>query len=144
MSSIPVTSSANVATDLVGDVHYQEIKLIDGTTGSGTAVSAHATRGLKVDPLVLVTADADLTQLITVTTAGTPVQGPAKTNPGGWMVKSDPDNTGSVWFMYHGQTKALKGFPLGVGESMVVPVESLAALDFDADTSGDKVHATKL
>lgn len=93
---------------------------------------------------VMVTASADLTQLITVTTAGTPVQGPAVTNPGGWILKADPANSGSAWFMFHGQTKALKGFPLGVGESMMVPVESLADLDFDADTNGNKVHAAKL
>ena len=63
-----------------------------------------------VDPTV--TADADLTQLITVTTAGTPVQGPNKSNPGGWVLKANADNTDTVYFMFHGQTKAAKGFPL--------------------------------
>lgn len=142
--SIPVTSTADVATDLAGGVHYQKTKLVDGTPGSETVVTAHATRGLKVDPIVPVTADADLTQIITVTTVGTSVQGPAVTNPGGWILKASPANVGSVWFFFHGQTKALKGFPLAVGESMMVPVESLADLDFDADTNGNKIHAAKL
>ena len=93
---------------------------------------------------LLVAADADLTQIITVTTAGTVVQGPAKTNPGGWVIKANPTNTGNVWFMYHGQSKASKGFPLGIGDSMIVPIESLADLDFDADNNGGKIHASKL
>ena len=93
---------------------------------------------------VMITPDADLTQVVTVTTAGTPVQGPAKSNPGGWMAKSDPANTGSVWFMFHGQTKANKGFPLGIGEVMPIHVESLADLDFDADTNGNKIRILKL
>jgi hypothetical protein len=91
-----------------------------------------------------VTADADLTQTITVTTAGTPVQGPDKSNPGGWMLKANPSNTGSVWVMFHGQTKAAKGFPLEVGNPICAPVLNLSSLDFDADTSGGKVHAIKL
>ena len=96
-----------------------------------------------VDPCI--TADADLTQLITVTAAGTPVQGPDKSNPGGWMLKANPSNTGSVWVMFHGQTKAAKGFPLEVGGNPIcVPVVNLSGLDFDADTSGGKVHAIKL
>ena len=57
----------------------------------------------------LVTADADVTQHIVVTTAGTPVQGPAKTNPGGWMIGNYATNTTIVYFMYHGQTNANKG-----------------------------------
>lgn len=91
-----------------------------------------------------VVADADYTQLITVTTAGTPVQGPAKTNPSGWLLKADPANAGSVWFMFHGQTKAAKGFPLGVGESMLTQIEDLSTLDFDADNNGGKLHAVKI
>ena len=95
-------------------------------------------------PEPVVDPDANLTQLVTVTTAGTPVQGPDKSNPGGWMLKADPANTGSVWFMFHGQTKATKGFPLEVGEVMIVPVENLSDLDFDADTSGGKIRALKM
>lgn len=144
MDNITIATGVAVRTDEFNGVHTQMVKLVDGTADGATVVTAHVTRGLKVDPLVPVTASADLTQLITVTAAGTPVQGPAVTNPGGWVLKSDPANTGSVWFMFHGQTKALKGFPLAVGESMIVPVESLADLDFDADTNGNKIHAAKL
>jgi hypothetical protein len=95
---------------------------------------------------LLVSADADITQLITVAVAGgTPaVQGPDKSNPGGWILKADPNNTGSVWFFFHGQTKDLKGFPLGIGEAAFVMVENLSSLDFDADANGAKIHALKV
>lgn len=93
---------------------------------------------------VLVTADADLTHIITVTSAGTPEAGPDKENPNGWILKANPDNTDTVWYMFAGQTKAAKGFPLNAGEAMIVPVRNLNQLSFDADVSGDKVHAAKL
>lgn len=93
---------------------------------------------------VLVTADADLTQIITVTSAGTPVQGPDKDNPNGWGVKASPANAGTVYFFFWGQTKAGKGFPLAPGDPFPVPVRNLNELGFDADNNGDKVHAAKL
>lgn len=93
----------------------------------------------------LVTADADLTQLITVATSGTPVQGPAKTNAGGWWITADPTNLKPIRFMFHGQTAAAKGFPLDAGDKMFLPVSSLASVDFDVDSGGNgsKVWACK-
>lgn len=132
-NEVVVKSAIPAGTNNIGDVDVATLPaLAAGSNLIGKVAS------------VMVTADADLTQLITVAAAGTPVQGPAVTNPGGWMIKADPANTGSVWLMFHGQTKAAKGFPLGVGESTIPPVESLADLDFDADTSGGKIHAMKL
>lgn len=94
---------------------------------------------------VLVTADADITQLITVTTAGTPVQGPNKTNPGGWILKVSPTNTVPMRFMFHGQTASAKGYPMSSGEWMYIPISNLSDLDFDADTGGNgsKIWACK-
>lgn len=88
--------------------------------------------------------DADLTQVITVDVAGTPVQSPDKSNPTGWHIKASPTNTGNVFAMFHGQTKALKGFPLGPGESAFPAIENLSAFDFDTDTAGNKIHAMKV
>jgi len=89
----------------------------------------------------LITPDADITQLITVATSGSPVQGPAKTNPGGWYLAPGTTNTGAVYFMYHGQTKATKGMP--IAQLTPVPVSDLSSLDFDADTSGNIILASK-
>lgn len=144
-----------IAVDAPGDATYgQDVDVIrlpalvagDNNIGNVDIASAIPAGSNVIGKVasVMVTADADLTQIITVTTAGTPAQGPAVTNPGGWILKANPSNTGSVWFMFHGQTKAAKGFPIGVGESAIPPVESLSDLDFDADTSGGKIHAAKL
>lgn len=159
--NISIATATSIATDDVDGVQYQYVKLADGTADSAAVIAGDAANGLDVDvtrlpalaagsniigkvQAVMVTADADLTQIITVTTVGTPVQGPAVTNPGGWILKASPANVGSVWFFFHGQTKALKGFPLGVGESTVISVENLSSYDFDADTAGNKIHAAKL
>ena len=92
---------------------------------------------------VMVTADADLTQVITVTTTGTPVQGPNKSNPSGWYIKAATANTGVMYFMFHGQTAAAKGFPLSAGQVMFLPVANLSGLDFDATVNGEKVVCSK-
>lgn len=92
---------------------------------------------------VLVTADADITQLITVANAGTPVQGPDKTNAGGWFIKAEVANTGTIYWMFHGQTKATKGYPLSAGDADFVPVSDLNSIDFDSSVSGEKVWAHK-
>lgn len=92
----------------------------------------------------LITADADMTQLVTVTTAGTPVQGPDKNNAGGWAVKADPANTGYIYFMFHGQTAAAKGFPLSAGQTFVLPILNLSSVDFDASVNAQKVWLAKL
>jgi len=93
---------------------------------------------------VMVTPTVDLTQIITVTTAGTPVQGPNVDNPNGWLLKAGADNTDTVYFMFYGQTKSTKGFPLNAGEAIILPVRNLSSLGFDADVSGEKIHAAKL
>ena len=98
----------------------------------------------KQAPIMVETTDADITQLITVTTAGTPVQGPDKSNISGWMIKADPTNVGNVWFMFHGQTKAAKGFPVAVGEAAPLYTQNLSSIDFDADTNGNKIRALKV
>lgn len=85
-----------------------------------------------------VTADANLTGIVTVSTAGVPVQGTAVTNDGGFFLKAHPDNTDTVWVFDYGQTKAA-GFPLNAGETIPMPVDDLSDLGFDADVSGEKV-----
>ena len=46
--------------------------------------------------------------------------------------------------MFWGQAAAAKGFPLAVGEPMLLAVENLSDIGFDADTSGDKIRAVKI
>lgn len=48
--SITPGSGALAATDEIGGVHYQRIKIIDGTADSTAAIPGDATYGLDVDP----------------------------------------------------------------------------------------------
>jgi len=121
--------------DLSLESQNVKIKLVDN--GDGTYSLGNTT-------VLTTTVDADFTQLITVTTSGVPVQGPNKSNPGGWFLKANPNNTGNVWYMYHGQTKVLKGFPLSAGDLSIANVLNLNMLDFDSDYSAGKIHASKL
>ena len=81
---------------------------------------------------------------ITVSTAGTAVQGPATT---GLLVavKAMAGNTGLVYVGNDdaADVTALNGFELSQGEGVVVR-KGLAALWFDAATSGDKLSWLEL
>lgn len=76
---------------------------------------------------------------ITVTTAGTAVQGTDL--PGGeFMLKAHPDNTDTVWVgNVSGDVASSNGFPLNPGETVVVRVSNLDALWFDAEVNGEKI-----
>lgn len=45
-------SGATVATDDVSGVHYQQVKIVDGTLDSTTALKVNATNALAVEPFV--------------------------------------------------------------------------------------------
>ena len=91
---------------------------------------------------------------ITVTTAGTAVQGPS--TPAGkiFALKAHPDNTDTVWFGNDDadDVTSSNGFPLNPGEGVTIdidaiettPASNLAALWFDADVNGEKICWLKL
>lgn len=78
--------------------------------------------------------------LITVTTAGTAVQGPATTGAAAVAVKAHPDNSDTVWVGNDGagDVANTNGFPLNPGEGVVLPGD-LENYYFDADVSGEKL-----
>ena len=78
---------------------------------------------------------------ITVTTAGTAVQGTNIGLANGVYLKADPDNTDAVFVGNDGADDVTNanGFPLGVGETILVQVSNLNMLWFDADVSGEKI-----
>lgn len=47
--AVTAGSGTNIATDDVGGVHYQRVKLVDGTLDSSAAIGGDATNGLDVD-----------------------------------------------------------------------------------------------
>jgi len=103
------------------------------TDNDGVLTTHHNIDGI-FSPVVV---DADITQKIIVTTAGSPVQGPSKINEGGWTLKASPFNNAIVRLMFHGQLSSNKGFPLDLGDSYLFNGSDLSQLDFDADSGGD-------
>lgn len=80
-----------------------------------------------------------LSGLITVTTAGTAVQGPATSDSFAYAVKAHPDNSDTVWVgNVAGDVSNANGFPLNPGEGVVVP-GSLDRYWFDSDVNGEKL-----
>lgn len=72
---------------------------------------------------------------ITITTAGTPVQGTDQ-QANDIYLAGHPSNAGNVWVGGIGDANK---YPIPPGQQVVVNVGNLNALEFDADTSGDKV-----
>ncbi len=83
---------------------------------------------------------------ITITTAGTAVQGPASPQGRRWALVAHPDNTNDVWVGNDGSddVTASNGFPLIAGVVLEYSAASLRSLWFDADTNGEKVCWFKL
>lgn len=78
---------------------------------------------------------------LTISTAGSPVRGPAQAAGTYFALKAHPSNAGTVWFGNDGADSVGNGsgFPLDPGEMVEVYARTLAALFFDADTDGDRV-----
>jgi len=77
---------------------------------------------------------------ITVTTAGTAVQGTATDKHYGIYIKALIGNTGLVYFGNDGagDVTSANGYELSPGNQVLVEVSNLANLWFDSATNGDK------
>lgn len=77
---------------------------------------------------------------ITVTTAGTEVQGPDVPLTNGIFIKALAGNTGVVYVGNDGAgaVSSSTGFQLDKGDLILVQVDNLNKLWFDAATNGDK------
>ena len=90
-----------------------------------------------------------LSGLITVTTAGTAVQGPTAPKGAIFALKGHPDNTDTVWVGNDGadDVTSSNGFPMNAGEGVTIDIDTLegtagtnlSALWFDADVNGEKI-----
>jgi hypothetical protein len=83
--------------------------------------------------------DTTFSGQVTVTTAGTPVQGPNKAGTRGFLITPLSTNTGVIWVFPWGSTKTVKGFPIAIGSSVVLNVTNLNQVGFDVDTSGNAI-----
>ncbi|TXH52996.1 MAG: hypothetical protein E6Q97_14315 [Desulfurellales bacterium] len=81
-----------------------------------------------------------LSGIITVSTAGTAVQGSATPAVYAVAVKAHPNNSDTVWIGNDdaGDVSNANGFPLNPGEGVVVQGD-LSQYWFDVDVSGEKI-----
>lgn len=80
---------------------------------------------------------------VTVTTAGTAVQASATSTIGGtFLVKPDPNNTGSIYVGGDGEgdVSSTTGFELDPGEQAVIDLPTLSKLWVDSSVNGEKAH----
>jgi len=77
---------------------------------------------------------------ITVTTAGTAVQGTSTPNYTGFFIRALSGNTGNVYLGNDGagDVTSANGYELAPGDQIYIEVPNLSDLWFDAATNGDK------
>jgi hypothetical protein len=115
------------------------VDLGDGTHAPKTVTTLNGEE-LEVISPVLVTSTA-ITGQITVTTAGTAVQGPDVPLPNGVFIKALAGNTGKVYVGNDGagDVTSGNGYELEAGKAAPpIQVANLNELWFDAATNGDK------
>lgn len=78
---------------------------------------------------------------ITVTSAGTEVQGTAVKTPNGVFVKAMGANTGYMYVGNNGDgtVSSTTGYELDAGDQIYIPVAMLSDLWVDASVNGEKV-----
>ena len=81
---------------------------------------------------------------VTVTTSGTPVQGPDVSGLRGFIVTPYTTNSGYTWIIPHGGSKSTQGYPIGVGVQTFLNVADLNQVDFDCDTNANILCWLKL
>lgn len=82
---------------------------------------------------------AILSHVVTVTTAGTAVQGP-DTGAGVFIVGGDPANTGYIYVGNDGAGDVAlgNGHKLGAGQQVPIQVGNMNQVYFDASVNGEK------
>lgn len=77
---------------------------------------------------------------VTVSTAGTAVQGADVQNDGGFWIKALAANSGVIYVGNDGagDVTSANGFQLSAGDKILVNVNNLKDFWFDAATNGDK------
>jgi hypothetical protein len=130
IGNVDIASAIPAGTNNIGDVDVLTLPVLPAGTN---------TIGAVIGPAVSVA--SAISGLITVTTAGTAVQGGNVALTNGVFVKAHPDNTDTVWVGNDGagDVAATNGYPLNAGEFIVIQVDNLSDLWFDADVNGEKI-----
>lgn len=132
------SGTANVSTDDVGGVQFQNVKLDIG--GNGLSVPLSSTNPLPVTASVI---NASITDGRTVvTTAGTRVALASSTVVKEVVITAETDNTGIVVVGGSTCVAALatrRGIPLNAGDSVSFQITNLNAISIDSTVSTDGV-----
>ncbi len=137
--AITAGSGTSVATDDVSGVHYQKVKLIDGTADSSAAIKGDATYGLDVDVTRLPSLPAGDNNIgnVDIVTMPNVVLGAGSATIGKLAANSGVD-IGDV------DVKSLPSLPAGTNNIGDVDVVSLPAHGASAETSSIYNGATAL
>lgn len=132
------SGTASIATDDVGGVQYQSVKLDIG--GNGLSVPVSSSNPL---PVTSSTTNASVTDgRKVVTTAGTRVALAASTVVKEVVITAETDNTGIVVVGGSTVVAALatrSGIPLNAGDSISFQITNLNAISLDSTVSTDGV-----
>ena len=133
------SGTANVASDDVGGVQFQNVKIDIGGNGVSVPLSA-------ANPLPVTTTSANTTVTdgrTVVTTAGTRVALASSTACKEVIITAETDNTGIVVVGAAATVVAAiatrRGVPLSAGDSIVLQTDNLADVGLDSTVSGDGV-----
>ena len=133
------SGTANVASDDVGGVQFQNVKIDIG--GNGVSVPLSAANPL---PVTTTSANTVVTDGRTVvTTAGTRVALASSTACKEVIITAETDNTGIVVVGAAATVVAAiatrRGIPLNAGDSIVLQTDNLADIGLDSTVSTDGV-----
>ena len=133
------SGTANVASDDVGGVQYQNVKIDVG--GNGLSVPLSSSNPL---PVSVTSANTTVTDGRTVvTTAGTRVALASSTACKEVIITAETDNTGIVVVGAAATVVAAiatrRGVPLAAGDSITLQIDNLADIGLDSTVSGDGV-----
>jgi len=111
--------------------------VFNGTTWD--RVRGSATSGLTISNAPISTATA-ISGQITVTTAGTAIQGSSVSLTNGVYIRALSGNTGKVYVGNDGagDVTSSNGYELYAGDQIIISVDNLNKLWFDSATNGDK------
>lgn len=133
------SGTANIATDDVGGVQFQNVKIDVG--GNGLSVPLSSSNPL---PVSVTSANTTVTDGRTVvTTATTRVPLASSTACKEVIITAETDNTGIVVVGAAATVVAAlatrRGIPLNAGDSIVLQTDNLADIGLDSTVSGDGV-----
>jgi hypothetical protein len=134
MADTVTTTLGTFATDDIGGVHYQRVKVVAGADGTATDVSAAAPL-----PITIAAPTTFYHGQTTVTTAGTEVAlAASQAILSGVTVKALHANTGWIYVGKNPVTSST-GFVLDAGESIFVEVDNINDIYIDSSVNGEGV-----